>query len=145
MTQSVAKALGLSAKAAEVHKCEHGIAAPAQREMRDEAHRSELPSLMMGALRGELTEIAAEIKRSYEYVLRCYTGKTAGDLVLTGSGAMMHNLPEFYSQALGISVQRASAYLGGAKCRINVQSGVRAPIEMFAVAIGAALEAGHAD
>lgn len=141
MTERVAQALGLSTKAAEVHKCDHGIAAPSCREMRDESRRSELPSLIIGALRSELTEIAAEIKRSYEYVLRCFPGRTAGDLILAGSGGMMKNLPAFFSQALGIAVRPASSYLGSSDCRLEIQEGLRAPIEAFAVAIGAALEA----
>jgi Tfp pilus assembly PilM family ATPase len=140
LTERVAQSLNLSPKAAEVHKCEHGIAAPTGGKMRDEARRSELPSLVIGAVRADLTEVAAEIKRSYEYVLRCYPGKVAGDLVLTGGGALMKNLPAFFSQVLGIRVRAASSYLEEQQCRIQVEPGVRAPVEIFAVALGAALE-----
>jgi len=148
-TQRVADALLISFKAAEIHKRDHGIPftgrlsavkTPAD-ESRNAGTRSELASLILGAVRADLNEIAAEIKRSYEYVLSCYPGRCVGDLVLCGGGSALRNLPEFLGKALGIPVRRASAYLDDPSCRL--QTGVDRPgapgLELLALAVGLAV------
>ena len=127
-TQRIADALQLSFKAAEIHKRDHGIAltgralslvrdrilAPAVlAPAADAGMRSELASLILGAVRADLNDLASEVKRSYEYVLSCYPGRQAADLVLCGGGSLLHHLPEFLGSALGIPVRRASSYLEG--------------------------------
>lgn len=141
-TRRIADKLDLSAKAAEVHKREHGIAAVGRGAGRDQndAVRTELPAILLGALRRDLNELAGEIKRSYEYVLRCYPDRKAGDLILTGRGSLLRNLPEFLGNALGIPVRRASTYLEGGGCRLTYRSGHNDPLEAFAVAVGLVLE-----
>jgi Tfp pilus assembly PilM family ATPase len=144
-TQRVADALQLSFKAAEIHKRDHGIALTgrlsAVKTLAEEGARSELASLILGAVRADLNEIAAEIKRSYEYVLSCYPGRCAGDLVLCGGGSALRNLPEFLGKALGIPVRRASTYLDDPSCRL--QTGVDRPgapgLELLALAVGLAV------
>jgi len=120
-TQRIADALQLSFKAAEIHKRDHGIALTGRqtRDPADEGTRSELASLILGALRADLNDLASEVKRSYEYVLGCYPGRRAADLVLCGGGSLLHHFPEFLGEALGIPVRRASSYLQSELCRLG--------------------------
>jgi type IV pilus assembly protein PilM len=141
-TTRIAELLHVSAKAAEVHKRDHGIALTGRGTRQDsvEAPVRELASIMLSAVRSELKDLAAEVKRSYEYVLSCYPQRHAADLVLTGGGAALRNLPEFLSDALGIPVRRASNYLDGESCRLQHRSGKQLPLEVLACAVGLALE-----
>ena len=139
-TERIADALQVSAAAAEVHKrdCGIGITGRGVRHGAEVAPSRELASILLGALRGELNDLAAEIKRSYEYVLGCYPNRRAADLVLVGGGAAMRNLPEFLGRALGIPVRRASDYLDGESCRVRHLSAKRYPLELLASAVGLA-------
>ena len=153
-TQRIADGLQLSAGAAETQKRTHGIvhtgraAGSGVRGSADEAGvrggnaddplRSEVGSLLLGALRSDLNELAAEVKRSYEYVLSCYPGRRAGDLVLVGGGAGLRNLPEYLAGALGIDVRRASSFLSEPQCRLSYGTDGRHPLECFAAAVGLA-------
>ncbi len=140
-TERVVEALPLSTEAAEMQKCEHGIArATATRDTEFESPaRHEVASIVLGAIRADLHDIASEVKRSYEYVLSCYPGRHAGDLMLVGGGAAMRNLPGFLADALGIAVHKASDYLGEPSCRLMFASGKRHRVEQVASAIGAAI------
>jgi len=161
-TQRIADALQVSFKAAEIHKRDHGIALTGRVLVResilaptDEGARSELASLILGAVRADLNDLAAEVKRSYEYVLSCYPGRQAADLVLCGGGSGLHNFPEFLANALGIPVQRASSYLQGDSCRLRFVServgrrdqggSVHTPLEVLAVAVGLAISEPEAE
>ena len=101
--------------------------------------RNEVGSLLLGALRSDLNDLAAEVKRSYEYVLNCYPGRHAGDLVLVGGAAALRNLPEYLAGALGITVRRASSYLSESDCRLSYGTDGRHPLEAFAAAVGLAI------
>ncbi len=141
-TERIAEVLHLQIPSAEIHKKSHGIALQGRRESRaeaDSAPSDEVAVMLLSALRSELNEMAAEIKRSYEYVLNGYPGRRAADLVLVGGGANMPNLPEFLSGILGINVRRCSAYASDPNCRIRLESAVRHPLEDFATAIGLAM------
>jgi len=160
-TQHIADALQVSFKAAEIHKREHGIALTGRqtRTSADEGAnstakgtekwgtRSELASLILGALRADLNDLASEVKRSYEYVLSCYPGRRAADLVLCGGGSLLHYFPEFLGNALGIPVRRASSYLqvsglpsgSPEACRLRFSAGQNGPLEVLAVAMGLAI------
>ncbi len=154
-TQRIADALQLSFKAAEVHKRTHGIALTAVKdsvvgpgvEVSNRSSvieplapsgqaRSELASMLLGALRFELNDLAAEVKRSYEYVLSCYPNRKATDLVLVGGGAGLPNLSEHLAGALGIPVRRPSEYLREPGCRITFAESRREPMDVYAVATG---------
>ncbi len=141
-TRRVAESLQLSQKAAELHKREHGIAAVNTDDRSTSASRTnrEVAAIILGSLRPELREVAAEIKRSYEYVLSCYRDHKAGDLVLTGGGALMLNLPELFSDQLGITVRRASDYLESETCRLRYSATQRQAIEVLATATGLSME-----
>jgi len=141
-TERIAEALHLSPASAEIQKRSHGIAALASRESRVDvqpATHDEVAVLLLGALRSELNDMAAEIKRSYEYVLNSYPGRRAGDLVLVGGGAALPNLPEFLSGILGIPVRRFSSYLDEPHCRIRLETKASHACEPFASAIGLAI------
>ena len=162
-TQRIADALQVSFKAAEIHKRDYGIALTGRqtRTPADEGARSELASLILGALRADLNDLASEVKRSYEYVLSCYPGRQAADLVLCGGGSLLRYFPEFLGNALGIPVRRASSYLQasglpsgspideslvaprlksrGVECRLSFASERCAPLEILAVAVGLAI------
>lgn len=140
-TERIAEALGTSARTAEVQKRDYGIALRG-RGIRAEAPlppTSELASVLLGILRSDLNDLAAEVKRSYEYVLSCYTGCRAADLILVGGGAALRNLPEYLSSALAIPVCRASEYLDRSSCRLRYASGRSGIFETVALAIGLAL------
>ena len=96
-TERIATSLSISHRAGEIHKIEHGIATGQRERAGDGAATDELATMILGILRGDLTEMATEIKRSYEYVLSCYPNRQIADLVLTGSGALLKNLPAFSS------------------------------------------------
>lgn len=140
-TQLIAESLSVSPKTAEIHKRESGIAAISTGESSEFSlpGRAELPSMLLGILRSSLNELATEIKRSYDYTLSCYPGRTAAGLVLVGGGASLPNLARFLADALGIDVRPASAYLGNDSCRLTYPSSTQDRVEGFAQAIGAAL------
>ena len=139
-TERIADSLQLSARAAEVHKREHGIALTRRvgRRAEDAAPGNEIASILLGVLRSQLKDLASEIKRSYEYVLSCYPGRDVRDLVLVGGGAAMGNLPEYLGEALGITVRRASDYIDSESCRLCHKSRERQKLEALASAIGLA-------
>lgn len=141
-TQRIAESLQLSVRAAEVHKRQHGIArrARGRRVERTQAPERELGAMLLSALRGDLNEIASQVKRSYEYALSCYAKHTAGELILVGGGARMQRLGEFWSNVLGIPVRCASSYLEEAPCRLRYATGHGHPVELMAAAIGLAIE-----
>jgi len=143
-TEHIADALQVSAKTAEVQKCEHGIARAGRgvRQGEDGPPAAELAGIIYQALRGHLADLAAEVKRSYEYILSRYGVAEAGDLVLVGGGACLARLDEFLAQSLGITVKCAGAYLEEPGCSLQFASAQGLRLERLAVAIGTALEEG---
>lgn len=137
-TQRIADALQITPKAAEVHKRSHGICRTGATR-HDDDDRSELPAMLLGALRLELNELAGEVKRSFEYVLGCHPSCRPGDLMLVGGGARMRNLSEFLAQALGIEIAPASAYVVQPESRIVWPASARDPVDPFALAVGLAV------
>jgi Tfp pilus assembly PilM family ATPase len=91
---------------------------------------------LFSALRQDLTDIAAEIKKSYEYTLCCYPRRRADTLVLTGGGACIANLSYFFHHLLGIPVSPAAALLETDRCRLGYTAGKRSPLEITALAVG---------
>ena len=140
-TQHIADALQISVKAAEVQKRDVGIALTGRGVRADSASAlpNELGSILTGILRRDLHDIAGEVKRSYEYVLSCYPGRRAADLVLVGGGAATRNLPEYLTNALGIGVHPASTYLEHDSCRWHLSLDNQNQLEDFALAIGLSL------
>lgn len=140
-TQRIAEGLNVSSKAAEVLKRDYGLVSGAAPRSADHVPASgELGAVLRGILRGDLNELAAEIKRSYEYALSCYPARRAADLVLVGAGAALAGLGEFLSGLLGIPVFAASAYMARPDCRLGCPAAVSKHPEAFAAAIGAVLE-----
>ena len=141
-TERVADSLRISSSAAETQKRSHGIASSPRREagsVQPSDQSDEVASLLLGALRSELNQMSAEIKRSYEYVLGSYPSYRAGDLILVGGGAGLPNLADFFSGVLGIPVRRSASYIGQAGCRLHAASAGNLPWDEFAVAIGLVL------
>ncbi|MBI1826227.1 MAG: pilus assembly protein PilM [Planctomycetes bacterium] len=151
-TRKIAESLQISGASAEVHKRNYGITAPARTPesqstkpqdasgcKRNDGGADEIPAMLTSALRHVLTELAGEIKRSYEYLLNCYPGRAAGDLILVGGGSLMPNLPDYLTRTLGINVRRASAYLGTAGCRLQDPSHIATSIENYALTVGLAV------
>ena len=95
--------------------------------------------MLLGILRSTLNDVASEIKRSYDYMLSCYPGRRAADLVLVGGGASMPNLPPFMSEALGIKVRPASNFLSEKAGHLSYDSARQNRVEEVAQAIGSAL------
>jgi type IV pilus assembly protein PilM len=140
-TELIAKELEVTPKSAEVQKCEHGIAPPASHSIadpNDAAH--ELSHMLLKALKPALTNLAAEIKRVYEYVLSCYPDRQAGDLILTGGSARLTHLPEHLAESLGIPVRRVSDYVETPGSRLQYHARQHDTLEYFGLAIGLAAE-----
>ncbi|MEE9294756.1 MAG: cell division FtsA domain-containing protein [Phycisphaerae bacterium] len=110
-TRNVAESLQLSPEAAEIHKCDYGIATgslrvgargmnPAARE----DPSSQIAAMIFNILRGDLDLIVAEIERSYEYIMRCYPERPAGAVLLVGAGADLKGLDRYLAEQLGVDV-----------------------------------------
>ncbi len=149
-TMRIADSLQMSLNSAEVHKREHGIALTSRGARKESQNppAGEVASILLGTLRGELKDLASEVKRSYEYVLGCYPSRHAADLILVGGGATMRNLSEFLTSVLGIPVRSACDYLGEEHCRLHYAiDDPSAPkagcvrVEVLASAIGLAIGA----
>jgi len=141
-TRAIADTLQVSHKAAEVHKREHGIAFQGRGMRADDASvpSAELAGMVFGALRQELASLAAEIKRSYEYILSRYGACTAGELVLVGGGAALPHLDGYLGRALGIPVLTAGSCLDDAEGALRFHSARGLRLERLAGAIGIALD-----
>lgn len=139
-TDQIAETLQISVKSAEVQKRDHGIvpAVGVAHSNNQDAPGDEVSNLLLGTLRSDLGQLAAEIKRSYEYVLTFHTQRQTMDLLLVGGGARLRNLPEFLAGALGISVHRASDFLSTPGCRLSGPSMSSGEFESCALAIGLA-------
>lgn len=142
-TRKIADTLDISEQAAETHKCDHASAPVARGSLGKAPVEpvSDVAPLLGDALRGSLTAVASEIKRSYEYVLSCYPQHRAGRLQLVGGGAAMRNLPTFFTHALGIDVRRVSENCESGMTRIEYAESRHGPLEVTALAIGLALSA----
>ncbi len=142
-TKRVAEELQVSPKTAEFHKREAGIELVGRGVRGDAAAapRSELGAILTGILRSDLNAIAAEVKRSYEYVLSCYPSRRAGGLLMVGGGAALRNLPEFLTNALGIPVDRASRHAKSEASRLDVAKCREEDIDELAVSIALAIDA----
>lgn len=141
-TERIAEALRVSQKTAEFQKREAGIELVGRGIRRDdvEAPRAELSAILTGILRADLNTMAAEVKRSYEYVLSCYPPRSAGGLLLVGGGAALRNLPEFLTNALGIPVHRAADCAMGDGSRLDVAGCNADVIDEFAVSLALAID-----
>ena len=60
---------------------------------------------------------------------------------MVGGGAALRNLPEFLTNALGISVHRASHHVKGERSRLDVAKCRDADIDELAVSIALAIDA----
>jgi Tfp pilus assembly PilM family ATPase len=150
-THQIAAALQIGTEAAELHKCDCGIRPTGVRGPGGSGTRavddrepawSELAGLIFAALRPDLDRISAEVERSYEYVLQCYPGRAAADLILAGGGAALKKLENYLANRLGISVRCADAYLedSGSALRIDPTLGrMRQPISTYLGAVGLAI------
>jgi len=125
-----------------VQKCEVGLSqvGHGDQPVSPGVPEEELGTLFTGILRRHLTDIASEIKQSYEYVLGCYPSCRASDLILVGGGAGLRNLSEYLTNVLGIAVRRASFYLNRQGCRLRWTGPRPNRVEEFALAIGLCLE-----
>jgi Tfp pilus assembly PilM family ATPase len=161
-TQIIADTLKVSGESAELHKCDHGIRPPSSagrsgtasggRES-DEAAATAGPlaavaQMVYSALSAELERIIGEIVRSYEYVLQCYPGRHAADLILAGGGAALGHLDTYLAERLGVHVAQADAYLQRADSLVSVDPAVastgqascgREPLAAYFGAIGLAI------
>lgn len=142
-TERIAEALQVSQKTAEFQKREAGIELVGRGVRGDdvEAPRAELGAILTGILRADLNTMAAEVKRSYEYVLSCYPSRRAGGLLLVGGGAALRNLPEFLTNALGIPVHRAADCATREESRLDIAGCNADVIDGFAVSLGLAIDA----
>lgn len=141
-TQTIADALHISPKSAEIQKRDHGLPAPGGSRNPAAASTAsyDVAELVYKAIRSELNETATEIKRSYEYVLSCYPSRRARDLILVGGGAAMNNLAGVLGDLLGIPVNRAGSYLDQPTSRLRVEPVLHRQFDVVALAAGLSLE-----
>lgn len=165
-TRRIAEELHISFEAAEIHKRDVGLE-PSSRGVRgatappanpNEEHRitaqRELGALLFGILRHPLSRMVTEIERSYAYALSCYPSSRPLDVILTGGGACMNGLSQYLGDALGIAVRRLSDLASQDTARGIVGQGFESsfaasgassvPLDLFAPAIGLALEGSNA-
>jgi len=141
-TESVAGALGLSAEAAEVHKRDYGIDSP--RAPTGEADSpepsTEIATMIRSILNADLEAAVGEIERSYEYVMRCYLDRGAGELLLVGGGADMKGLNGYLTEKLGVEVQRIDDIIQTPGAPVSASPSIRESLGPYACAIGLAIE-----
>lgn len=139
-TKQLAESLKVSERTAEQHKRDHGIAQIARH--REQSGDSKLSEMIYNVLRRDLNGMIGEIERSYQYILRCYSPRQPGPLLLVGGGAETRNLADMLADRLGIDARVPTVddemNLGGIDCT-QVASKMREPIHAFAGAIGLAL------
>lgn len=139
-SEMVAKALGVSMEAAEVHKRDHGIAVYGEGDSGSSPGIDNVAELIFNSLRGALDAAAGEIERSYEYVLRCYPDRNPGELLLVGGGCSMKGLERCLAERLGIGVERLSGIVAHTDSPLTVGASHRGGIDAFACALGLALD-----
>ncbi|GJM24941.1 MAG: hypothetical protein DHS20C16_13560 [Phycisphaerae bacterium] len=148
-TDQLAEALSISHKAAERHKRDHGIgSAKQQRRKSDDEFESGGPvaEMIYNVLREELTGVIAELERSYKYVMRCFSDRPCGPLLLVGGAASMNNLASLMMSKLGIEVLVPSMDDNGGHGQIDfsqVRDQVRGTLPEYAAAIGLAIAQGE--
>jgi Tfp pilus assembly PilM family ATPase len=143
-TQLIAGWLDISEAAAEVHKCDHGLAVRGRSRRADDAGSSEiLGDMILNVLRRELDDLASQIERSYAYALQCYAHCSASELMLWGGGAELKCVDTFFGDRLGITVRRVTDVVDQAKNGRVVDARstarVRIPLTELACAVGLAL------
>lgn len=123
-TEKIAELLKVSPESAELHKCDHGIrtgttqprgsgppaAGVSPQPPGEDGPLAELAGMIFAALSSDLDRVTREVERSYEYVLQCYPGRKAADLILAGGSAALRNLDTYLADRLGIPVLRAEKY-----------------------------------
>jgi len=136
-TQQIAEELNISPASAEIHKCDHGFSQTGRGSRRadqalghsDVSLRASgaISEILFGIMRSTLSKLVSELEKSYSFVLSCYPASKPGDLVLVGGGALARKLPDYLSEALGITAARASDYLGKKGCALlglGIKAGV---------------------
>ncbi len=147
-TQQLSEALSISPKAAERHKKDHGIGAAKQQRRKSDAEFSSggpVAELIYNVLREELSGVIAELERSYKYVIRCFSDRPCGPLLLVGGAASMNNLAELLTSKLGIEVLVPDMHNTDNRSQIDfslVRDHLHEPLPEFAAAIGLAIELG---
>ena len=160
-TEKIAESLKVSQESAELHKCDHGLrtgkSAPGDAGGGGGetvgGPLMELASMILAAVGADLDGIAREVERSYEYVLQCYPGRKAGDLILAGGSAALRNLDAYLADRLGIPVVRAEEFLQRSESLLCAERAAdssprglksaarfREPLAAFLGAVGLAIE-----
>lgn len=137
-TSSVAESLQLSSEAAEIHKCDYGIAPRSEHDSNDPL--SEIAGMIYKILRGDLDLVAAEIERSYEYIMRCYPDRPAGNVLLVGAGADLKGLDTFLAKKLGVNVTTLNQAVDQSDGALVYDQPSRKSLNPFGAAIGLAIE-----
>ncbi len=147
-TDQLAEALSISSKAAERHKKDHGIGAAKQQRRKNDGEMAAggpVAEMIYNVLREELGGVIAELERSYKYVIRCFSDRPCGPLLLAGGAASMPNLASLLTNKLGIEVVVPSMHNTTAHCQIDfsqVRDQIREPLPEYAAAIGLAIGEG---
>lgn len=154
-TAQIAETLKVSPESAELHKRDHGIrhaaagggsAGQGAEQAGEGSSFAELAGMIFTALRHDLDRISAEIVRSYDYILGCYSGRKAADLILAGGSAALKNLDAYLAERLGIPVHRPRAYLdqGGSRLAVDESAwhaaSARDPLDASLCAIGLCIQ-----
>ncbi len=137
-TQTIAESLGLSVETAEVHKRDHGIACTAQDE--SGTSLSEVADMIEDVLRPDIDEIAGEVERSYEYVMRCYPDRQVGGMLLVGGGAALKGLDRYLATRLGIEVYGLREAVARAGTPLAADASLPEALDAYGCAIGLAVD-----
>jgi Tfp pilus assembly PilM family ATPase len=152
-THKIAESLKVSEDSAVVHKCDHGISASAgPADPAPSLPNSTAAGLPAGAtvladiigkvLGPEIERVAAEIERSYEYVMQCYPDRHAGHLMLAGAASALKNLHHCLARRLGIEVNTAESFRNAPESRLTIGTAadrLREPLGAYLNAVGLAV------
>ncbi|MGE5582322.1 MAG: type IV pilus assembly protein PilM [Bacillota bacterium] len=136
LTRAVAEKLEISPEKAEAVKCNLG---DADYIFMDELSGTENYRANQ-VLRQKLAELIIEIQRSLEYFKLQFNGATVSQLVITGGGGKLRNLPTYLGRELGLTVKLGDPLAG---IHLHLKQGDHAVLlgnpNQFGVAIGLAL------
>lgn len=110
LTETLARALRVEFSVAEQYKRLYGIK-PTDRGVRSvvgglgRVNEEALPGMLHAILAKTLETLAADIERSFRFVLDRHNPSGMGLLYLVGGGARLRGLPQVLGQALGIEVR----------------------------------------
>ncbi len=90
------------------------------------------------ALKEGLKDLVLELRRSFDYYQLQYKGEVISELILSGGGSLIKNLPSFLEKELGIKVC-CGVFDGRLRCPPSLWEKFKEQLPVLTVALGLAL------